>query len=197
MIHPNTNLSWLDIQEEKHYKGTINDLMKHYAHRIHRIDEHHSVIAFGAENGPKIKVQDWTGWTDVQTIWKVPVIDDQWMKITAIDYPDLSIIVTTFELIPAYKVENTKRGFHGEIKYKYFLKHPARITKNDALRTRGIEGPNNSYFVNVDVNYVPSDERYGYQILTISNFINLNQFHMYSSDFADIDIKSGQMKGYK
>lgn len=199
MLHPENKLTWLDITKDKVMKGSISDLFTVYADRVHDFGHGTSVIAFGAERGPKIKVQDWTGWTELQTIWKIADVDDKWVRISVKGHPEISTKVSYHELVPAYDITDTKIGFHGEVKYGYFLKNPMRFISSDKLRIRGIEDlfPDHPYFAPVDVEELDDTFRYGYHMYTVSSFLNMDNFHMYGSDMVDVHIISGEIRGYK
>lgn len=201
MLYPRSVIKWMDLKEERVIEGTIDDLFKMYARHINVLGKDVSVIAFSGKNDPKINMQDWTGWTAVQAIWKLDNLesDETWYKMSVEDHPEINLIVSNHELIPAYIPEKHKVGFHGEIKYAYHLRNPAKFLSNNMMRVRGIEDlfPDHPQFAKVIFEDITVLEKHGYCIYTVSGFLNMNGFHMYSKDMCDINVISGSVEGWK
>lgn len=201
MIHPQSKVTWMDLTEGgKVYTDTIDAIFEKHAINVHQIGKDVSVIAFGAENGPKIKIQDWTGWTNVMTIWKHMSIGERWITISAIGLPEWFVNVSEYELVPFYDPDDSKQGFHGEVKYAYRLKHPEKRLSTDHMRVRGGEDffKDNPQFTKVHIEPMVDDgTSHGYQIYTLSTFMSANGFHLYASDEVDVNLLIEKGCGYK
>jgi len=121
----------------------------------------------------------------------------KWYEIT-IENGNNKIYVTEDELIPVYKTEDVKRGFHGEIKYSYILKSPSKIESSDYMRFRKVynDDPDYSY----DLTFEPviikecKGPEYAYKIITRSKFYNAFGMHLWGCN--DIPVTEVQ-KWYK
>jgi hypothetical protein len=200
MIHPDTRVQYLDIKDgEPRYK-TIEKLYQEYTHKSKIIikDNECEISEINFANDPHVKITDLFGWTDIIKIRKTIINADYyiWNDIRLCNNNVIlnkHVIVDYDELIPCYDINQHRVGFHGEVKYKYTLKSPTKMTKGDYLRIRNCEDENEEQieFASchdlVAIGDHQSGGTTGFSIVTKSRFFNGNDIHLFASDEITID----------
>lgn len=196
MIHPDTQVQYLDIKVGEPRYRSIKELFQEYAYFATKDLEYKdgssiSSIDFRDLN---VKITDLYGWTDLIQVSKIRIgnngMDYKWFDLLT---ANKQIMVTKDELVPCYQVEDVHTGFHGEVKIRYVLKNPRMIRATDSLRIHNGEKPDGipSEFNTVEViELIPSksiNPEFGYFIKTRSKFYNGNDIHLYGSDEIDMD----------
>ncbi len=196
MIHPETNVYWLNCENQRCTYGSISGLYKNFAHLEETAGQCGS-INFARFTRP-VLLKDWNGWTQLLRVTRDTTIEPKdWVDVVCHYFPGKRIVVGKYELIPAYDQNKTETGFHGETKYYYELKHPMKIDKRkDSLRI-GDRPPFGETFQAVDIGYSAdkSNPSYGFEIITRSGFYNANGFHLYGKD--TISVSEIQSWGWK
>lgn len=199
MIHPSTQIQYLDIKVgEPRYK-TINDLYQEYCHKAIDVisNKEYKVGEIDFSETADVKITELFGWTDIIMLRKCQYLssDINWINIIA---ANKNVLVSDKSLIPFYEVDNTTRGFHGEVKHKYILKNPTKSVKGDYLRLHGGEDEKgnsieftNKILINPHHGYNVS---YGYEIITKSRFVNGNDIHLLACDSISIEEASSWYK---
>lgn len=191
MVHPLTQVQYIDIKNGQPRYKNINELYQEYSYKVTNISNNISEIDFTNEN---VKITELFGWTQLLNIRKI-IYDNpiNWVEIKA---ANKFIDVSYDELIPIYKIDDSIIGFHGEVKYKYNLKHYHEIINDDYIRIYRGKDNNNQFieFTLPEINNTSSNISYGYEIITKSRFFNGNDIHLYSSD---IFITENNSKSYK
>lgn len=181
MIHPNTQIQYIDIKLGEPKYNTVNDLYREYAHKANMLTDNCSIIDFGSNYN--VKVIDLFGWTDIIQIKRIKSDAIVWNNINV---ANKQILLSDDELIPFYDIDETTRGFHGEVKYKYILKHLIKSDKSkDFIRIRKGEDEfnNDIEFSPIRIHSVSNDKtNYGYQLITKSRFFNGNDIHLFGED---------------
>ena len=194
MIHPNTQIQYLDIKiGEPRYK-TINDLYQEYSHNAEEILSHKHLkiteINFGENDN--VKITDLFGWTNVLSLRKVQSVGYhiRWNILAA---ANKKVLLTESELVPFYDINKHTIGFHGEIKYEYILKQLSKSLDTDYIRLHNGEDTDESVIEFAPRQIIQTDKsevnriNYGYELVTRSGFFNGNDIHLFSSDNISID----------
>lgn len=194
MIHPLTEIMVLDIESGDPITNiTIKDLYAKMYGKVNQVDENVSVIY--PEN---LMIQDWTGWSHIQTIRRITNPNVTWYAVTSTTDPrkQTEVIVSKETLLPMYDPNLSKQGFNGEIKFKYQLKNPEKITSDDTIRVRD-ESMRIPDFQFVEVSqYEDEKTNWGFEIVTKSSFFNGDGVHLYGADYGPISSEGFGM-GYK
>ena len=190
MIHPDTQVQYIDMRDgEPRYKS-INEFYQEYCHKaILKMDTNNvqeSIIDFSLN--PHVKITDLFGWTDVLEIKRFTIrypLTINWINILV---KDKKLITCNRELLPVYDINDNKIGFHGEVKYKYTLTSPVKLSSG-YLRTNNCEDENGNQveFIIPEIvdlgNYNIDYSINGYEIITRSGFYNGNNIHLFGSDY--------------
>lgn len=148
MIHPNMNISIIDIDAEKANICTIDEFYKRYIEHSEEIntDDCISRINFSWAN---IKITDWYGWTQLLSVEKVPVDKTKWMELRVglkdIPIAESAIILSSETPVPSYNPYKSTKYFHGEIKYLFEVKTFESFSKEDYLRVLSLMPFNSKY----------------------------------------------------
>lgn len=182
MIHPETSIQYIDIKTGEPKYKSINDLYQEYAHKAITSDNGSREISDISFENENILITDLFGWTKLISLTRIKYLDSipTWRKISSYDK---HVIVSDDELIPFYDINDTIIGFHGEVKYKYDLKSINEIDLHEYIRNKGIidEFGNRKEFSIPDAEFINDlDIRYGYEIITKSEFVNANKFHLWA-----------------
>lgn len=197
MIHPSTQIQYLDIKTGEAKYKSVEEFYQEYCHKATVAWKSKvfdiSLIDFSKDD--LLKITDSFGWTDILSIAKIPFMHeiDSWYKI---DGGDKSILVSSCEYVPTYNIRCPKIGFHGEVKYNYTLKTPNEIKADDYLRLYRGKDNNGSIIEFADsITSKPIDDKYdyGFSIMTKSRFFNANRIHM----FGHYVKNSNDTSGYK
>ena len=191
MIHPDTQVHCLDLFIENSIRGSINDIFQKYYHKAVIKDNGKIKVAeIDFTQDPLIKITDLFGWTDVIKIQKVPFNyeSDRWIDVLV---ANKQLMVTDNTLIPFYRINDSKRGFHGEVKYSYTLRYPLKSKPGDYLRLRnGInpDGSETEFAIPELISFNKSDYdhmAYGFRIITKSRFYNANDIHLFGGEYIN------------
>ena len=192
MIHPSTIIDILDMKDADFQTGRIKNIFQHYIEYAEFFEDKSAMIDF-VRSGLDVKVKDWTGWTQLLSIIKIPS-DGSWVRLVQEDsFHGISLSID--DLVPVYYPDNCIRGFHGERKFLYTLKEALSIGKDDYLRERNLTQPEDEEYKQFTHVYLMhfEDEVYesGYQVITKSGFFNGSDFHLFSGDqmFTDVRYK--------
>ena len=183
MIHPKTVIDVLDIKDSSIHSGSVKEIFQHYIEYMENFEDKSVLIDF-EHRGLDVKIKDWTGWTRLQSIVKMPT-DGAWVRLVQEDsFHGLS--VTIDDLVPVYYPDKFINGFHGETKFLYILKEALSIGADDYVRVRNLTQPEDEeprQFAHVYMMHF-EDEVYksAYQVITKSGFFNANDFHLFSGD---------------
>lgn len=181
MIHPNTQIQYLDIKVGEPRYNTVNDLYREYSHKANMLTDDCSVINFSSNSN--VKITDLFGWTDIIQIKRIKSDNITWNNINV---ANKQILLSNDELIPFYDINKTTIGFHGEVKYEYILKHLIKSDRSkDFLRIRNGENElgENIEFSPINIYSMSNDKtNYGYQLITRSRFFNGNDIHLFGCD---------------
>lgn len=194
MIHPDTQIQYLDIKDgEPRYKS-INEFYQEYAHKsILKMDTNNIqefMIDFSLN--PHVKITDLFGWTDVLEIRKL--VYRHPLRINWVDVlvANKQLITCNRELLPVYGIDKNRIGFHGEVKYQYTLTTPTKISDGYLRVHNGEDGDGNSLEFAVPQIIDPGnsgaiDASYGYEIITKSRFYNGNDIHLFGYDYINFE----------
>ena len=69
MIHPNTQIQYIDIKLGEPKYNTVNDLYREYAHKAIMLTDNCSIIDFSSNSN--VKITDLFGWTDIIQIKRI------------------------------------------------------------------------------------------------------------------------------
>lgn len=179
MVHKETDIQFLDINEGKNYVGSVEYLFRHYAHKMRLAGNHEEIIFDESDN---VKISDWRGWTQLLKIERF--VQSDWYHLipngsTYWDCPD--ILVSSDTLVPVYENENPVKGFHGETKFAFQLKKPETICNGDKVRfTKLLDTDKNLHQFSTVAPVYSYDFSVGYKIYTMSNFFNAGVYHLYA-----------------
>lgn len=129
MLHPDTIVHCIDTETRHIHVTQICKLFQLYSHKMEKIDEDDFEIKL--EPGT-LKVKDLLGWTDVTSIRKLLGINQRYWGVFGI--PPIPITVDT--LIPVFDVEKPIHGFHGDIRYKWWIKELMNLNDSDFIKIR-------------------------------------------------------------
>lgn len=189
MLHPQTQIQYIDIKDgEPRYKS-INAFYQEYSHKsklvISAPEEKLFEIDFTDMN---VMITDLFGWTQVLKVKKIVIqVPITWVDICA---ANKQILLSGSTLVPYYKLDETSRGFHGEVKHAYVLKNPSKADENDYLRIHNGETPTGepTEFVRQEIIHTfESNTVTGYEIITKSRFFNANDIHLFGSSHVLIE----------
>lgn len=180
MIHSNTKIQWMDINDQEFGNSPVSKFFQRYSVKAKRISDDEEVITF--DKSDNVKVKDWTGWTEVQAIHKIKNIDGIWRIIRV---GERSLIVSNDATIPVYS-STMIVGFHGENKYLYIVKEVKDLAEGHVIRIldQSAEATGKDGLVHVELDpkhHQDDNTTYGFEIITRSKFFNANKFHMYGS----------------
>lgn len=192
MIHSSSIVQYLDIDKDKSFETSIDDLYKKYIENAIQVNSDECISKIDFTNNHNIKISDWYGWSQLLCIKRVKV--DKWIELI-VNQKQLqySLILGEGMLVPSYNPYNSSRGFHGEIKYPYELKAVESFTERDILRAWKLvdfkdrsDSTDEAEFWHPTFIYPhKSDNNCGYIIHTKSGFVNVNKFHLYTNDIND------------
>lgn len=139
MISNDSLVRCLDIRKEITQNATIETIFYLYSYSAQNEmdDQGNRIIYFGPNESEYVKLEDLNGWTNLKYIKQIP------MENIGSDYI-LSIMLSTLEnkvtdiylglnsddLIPLFDPNDSIKGFHGEIKYKYKLTSADELISN-------------------------------------------------------------------
>lgn len=193
MISGKTMMVWLEPESQRCTHDTVDKLFQSFADRMRGTTDG-SCIDFESED-PKVLLQDLNGWTELYKIIRHEKINpDEWVDVISAKDGRL-ITLSKFELIPVY-TDETREGFHGEQKYRYHLKNPAKIISTDRLRIKeasslaGLET-----LIPIYVDKSGCEDTCGYNFVTRSHFYNANTFHLYGAE--EIPVEAVVQWGWK
>lgn len=191
MLHPLTNIRWIDTNNERSTSNSVKVLFQVYAHKARELKEGYHRIEF---NDDSMKITDWYGWSTIKAINRIrPERQIDWFGVISANQ---GIVISRETIIPIYDETKPMRGFHGEIKYPYILKDVNSINPCDKVRIKnGMIGDEMIEFSNTIIKYcgdVIFD--YGYEIETQSGFFNANNIHMYGSNETRENLILNNMK---
>lgn len=172
MIHSSTIIQWADINRSIVETAPVKILFQSYAERItgSTNGSPYTVIEFGDKDN--VQIRDWTGWTKIISIKRIDTPCD-WVKVTS---GDKEIIIEKTSIIPAYRVNDKKRGYHGEEKFAYVGTIAELVDTSDMARLVKHEPE----FMQMNTTLIEDScfpyTRYGIQ--TASGFYNANDFHL-------------------
>lgn len=199
MIHPDSNVKWIDAQSETQGEGNIGDLVSRYISKGTNVGDIIS-IDFDAW-GKNIYIQDFQGYARIKSIWRHNSTNDvKWLKISAEGHV---IIATDNTFFPVYKEDGhvLKHGLNGAIRRLHTLKHAGKIDPTiDCLRiydeSEKVDTLAHPVIEILDPSEVPS---YGYEIFTAMRFYGVEGIYMFGSneikvdEFEDYHLKSCQV----
>lgn len=179
MLHPLTNIRWIDTNKQRSTSNSVKILFQAYAHMAKELKKDYYRIEF---NDDSVKITDWYGWSTITAINRIkPEKQIDWFGLSIANQ---GIVVSRETVIPIYDEDNPMKGFHGEVKYPYILKDINSINQYDKIRIRnGMIGDMMVEFSNANIKYcnnVIFD--YGYEIETKSKFFNADNIHMCGSN---------------
>ena len=141
MISKDTRITALDLNDGEPFYGTIDELFIKYA------DIAYPAYLGQAISFKNVKIQDWTGWTELTKIQKTNSPEEFcWYKVGAsediqgdsniyqITFPYIKM--THYQEILLYNDNDIQRGFHGEVKYRYSVLCPIFEDLSGKLRIR-------------------------------------------------------------
>ena len=176
MLHPTSEVQWMDIGFHKSYISSIADLFSKYSFKANKISDTVSEILFDGNN--IVKVTDWFGWTDVLSIRKIDNVE-RWNWVVT----DSNIIYCSPDtLLPVYSLESIKIGFHGEVKYSFIIKEIQDLTMNDDIRVRREDHHPLGFVKARKLGGTLNQSSTGYKVLTKSGFFNCNNFYLCGRD---------------
>jgi len=188
MIHPDSNLHWIDLKAQRVYTGAMSKLFQMYSHRAKNITSDLSEVIFDSDN--VVKVTDYTGWTDAISIRRrsESIVNFCLVRVDATIHHLL--VCTPETLIPVY--DGTKiSGFHGETKHRFVIKYAGDIEDGDLIKMhlRG-EGRNTPLYPVTSV-ITRQEMSPTYQLLTKSGFYSVNRFYLWGreeipADYCDV-----------
>lgn len=182
MFEESLKIHILDITKGLSLIGTVSEIFDHYIH-IAKGD----IIDFSKLN---VMIEEWTGWTKLNQITRKVSSDNSWAIITPSDayYPSVNDVVICLDdtVIPVYDPTKSKKGFHGEIKYKYnTVSCRDMVSSSGYFRMRRLPRTNAPFYQHIKcsvTSMMDDEESVTYSIFTKSGFFNGNNFHLCSSD---------------
>lgn len=172
---------FLDVSKNKLMNCSIYDLLINY--NLSTIDKYYGKPL-------PLYIRDALGWTNIYQLkcYKPENMKPQKIKnndFITISYDNKIILATTKILIPVYDM-NSRRGFHGEIKYDYTLKKIQKLNESDYLMFFDYTSDKIAQFIpiskiqikSVDINNIVSNN-ICFEIVTKSQFFNLNGFQLH------------------
>lgn len=180
MIDRDTIIHILDIDEGNSIESSVSSIFQKYS--MYMDDE--GVVDFSSRN---IKIKDWTGWTQLMSIQRIKSNGAMNWKILTPTFEKLpedlsSELILKGEVLPIYSHDDTLKGFHGEVKYKYSLSHIDDISNEIVLRARIPRTTEWQRFIVMGIGDYTSLHDDGFVIVTKSGFYNANIYHLCSSD---------------
>lgn len=186
MIHGSATIQWLDITSQENGISTVAKLFQRYSVKAKRISEDEEVITF--DKSDNVKVTDWTGWTELQSIHKIKNADG-WRVMRV---GNQALMVSNDTNIPVYS-STMVVGFHGENKYPYIVRAVKDLNDVAVVRVLNpnieVISHNGLYILEIDHCHQTDNGTYGYEIITRSKFYNANKFHMYGSYTIPSELK--------
>lgn len=184
MLHPNTEVQWMDVPSQKVYTDTVMKMYQMYSHKATKFLEGSETVYSYSSIPDKVKIQDWYGWTDVKVIKRIEGISE-WVYLIIANH---QLLVTNQTLIPVYDIKNPFQGFHGETKYPFIVKPVQVMTLEDMVRIRMGKDSNGE-----EIEFTPTypglifqmkqrDCNHGYEIITQSGFFNAQNVHLWGKE---------------
>ena len=178
MIAPNTPIQIVNPSTGEFLSSPVDNIFQKFSLYIDRNsyckdNYHEPIIIF-----PKhlhIKISDFYGWTDIISIKRIDVDNDnkKWISLNVNRY---NIDVLEDTIIPCFDTSAPIKGFHGSIEYPY-MGIPANILPTDVYnrvhRGKSPKGTKIDY-AHPMVTISPHKHHYAYIINTKSKFYNAN-----------------------
>lgn len=194
MIHAFTKINALDLKSGYNFDGMVVKLLSQYMEYVDFFDDG-SLLLDCDKVGLYLAIQDWTGWTKLNSIACVSKITTWYRLIIDQDNALRPLHATKEELIPVYDPSQSIRGFHGETKFLYQLKGIGDLVHGDKIRHRDLTGPEDDHpqqfgtVLAAEPDPLESDssrfETVGYEIETLSGFYNGNGVHLAANNITE------------
>ena len=189
MIHPESMVKCVLIENEISYETTIHELFSRFSRYIkHHMDGSKTII-FKDENHSNIniKIQDMFGYSTILAIRQFPVDgkfnNTKWVELMG---GNNHIWLSDETSIPIYDLrKDSYIGFHGEVKRDYILKSIAKINESvDCIRVKHDDIDKYVPARFCEIHNIP---RYAYEIYTSSRFCSVNDIYIHTSDHITMD----------
>lgn len=177
LIFKDQKIQFMDIRAELMVNDTIEHIYQKYSHMIKSFDQRTSFIDF-KDDRVNAKISDVYGWTQLLTISKVNEVYHKWKRVKV---ADKETIISDVTFLPCYDIKNPYKGFHGEVKYHYKLKHPSKLNSDDWIRIhRGKDENGNDIEFDHPIveDFNPSKIECGYSIISKSRFGNVGDIEI-------------------
>ena len=185
MIHGSSIIHVLNLDRRESYLGTVEEVLNKLKASLLILGEND--YDFSKNN---VMIGDWTGWTKLNAI-NINMCD-RWIELNPLsvfeaELPHFNIQLSGDTPIPLYDPFNKSSEFHGEVKYNYKIKQLKDVIGDeDCLYMRNKEihkyRESNNQFIQMISTETNLKVSIGYEIYTRSGFVNVNNFHLLSSE---------------